>query len=247
MEKELREKSMEYNLVCQKLAQMAQNESGSLLTRDLTKDLTNFQPTESEYLTTLYVVVQKAETKNWLKVYESLTEYVGPRSSVLIKEESDFVLFSVVLFHRVAEEFKNEARSLRFTVRKNDPSSSMSEEEKKKLMDKQTKLQVALERWTLTNFGEAYLSWLHLKCIQCFVESILRFGLPADFESMLLVPKKGQEKKLEKKLCQHYQHLGRFEQDDKEMANMDESKVALLGAEKFFPYVFLEINIDWTK
>lgn len=42
-------------------------------------------------------------------------------------------------------------------------------------------------RWTLTNFGEAFLAWIHLKCIQCFVESILRFGLPADFQAMLVL------------------------------------------------------------
>jgi len=196
VEKELREKSQEYNSVVQKLAAAAQNESGNLQTRDLTKDLAKYTPVESDYLTTLFVVVPKADLKNWMKNYESLTEYVVPRSSEVIVEDGEYQLVSVVLFKTIAEKFKNEARSrFRFTVRKNDPTSTMTEQEKESLKEKRGKLRSNFERWASTQYAEIFLSWLHLKCIQCYVESILRFGLPAEFQAMVILPKKGAEKK----------------------------------------------------
>lgn len=74
-----------------------------------------------------------------------------------------------------------------FTVRKYDPSASLSAEELAKLKAKHDKLRRQLQRWAMTNFGEAFFLWVHLKCIQCYVEAILRFGLPVNFEAMLLL------------------------------------------------------------
>jgi len=31
------------------------------------------------------------------------------------------------------------------------------------------------------------VAWIHLKCIRCFVEAILRYGLPAEFQASLLM------------------------------------------------------------
>jgi len=178
-----------------------------------------------------------------------MTEYVVPRSSEAIIEDGDYILVSVVMFKTVAEKFKNEARTKhRFTVRRNDPSNSMTESEKESLKEKRAKLRSSFERWASTQYAEIFLSWLHLKCIQCYVESILRFGLPAEFQAMCILPKKGSEKKLEKCLCQLYSYLGRdFDKDDKELEGLDEGKVALLGIDKFYPYVFSEIPTDMTR
>ena len=160
-------------------------------------------------------------------------------------EEHDYSLIRVVVFKKDVHEFTNAARQKRFTVRKVDPTTQLSEEEVNNLNTKQAKLKKQLLRWTLTNFGEAFLAWIHLKCIQCFVEAIMRFGLPADFTAMLLLPKKGKEKVLEKALIDLYKHLGRDETADEPMTAEEEQKnAALLGQEKFFPFVFLEINLD---
>jgi len=59
---------------------------------------------------------------------------------------------------------------------------------------------------------------------------------------MLLTPRKGQEKKLEKTLCRLYSYLGTFTEDEEEG---DEKAAALLGQDKFFPYVFLELDIHY--
>jgi V-type H+-transporting ATPase subunit C len=226
--------------------------SGTLLTRDFTKDvkekLKADQLVETEFLTTLFVVVPRSELKEWSRSYETLATYVVPRSSVTIVDDHDYNLMRVVVFKRDAVEFNHAARQKRFTVRKVDPATQMSEEDVKALHTKQAKLKKQLLRWTLTNFGEAFLAWIHLKCIQCFVEAIMRFGLPADFQAMLLLPKKGKDGALEKSLVDLYRHLGRGDgvgEDGGQVDEEEQKNVALLGPqERFFPFVYLEINLD---
>jgi len=82
-----------------------------------------------------------------------------------------------------------------------------------------------------------------LKCIQCFVESVLRYGLPPDFEALLIAPKKGNDKKIMKMLCKEYSYLGgEFSEDPDSAAAAPEEKNALQN-EKFFPFVFIDVNL----
>jgi len=249
MEAELKLKSGEYQQVMQRISQLAQSQSGSLLTRDFTKEvkekLSADQIVETEFLTTLFVVVPRNELKEWHKSYETLAPYVVPRSGIAVVEENDYSLMRVVVFKRDVADFGQAGRQKRFTVRKVDPTTQLSEEEVKALHAKQAKLKKQLLRWTLTNFGEAFLAWIHLKCVQCFVEAIMRFGLPADFQAMLLLPKKGKDKALEKALVDLYRHLGRPDTLEDGGAEEEQKNAALLGAqEKFFPFVFLEIDLE---
>lgn len=150
------------------------------------------------------------------------------------------------MFTRFAEEIKNAARLKKFTVRKNDPTTQLSTEEIKNLHKEFTSTSTKYERWASVNFSDGFVAYLHLKCIQLFVEAILRYGPHSpDFKAILLAPKKGQEKKLEKVLCREFDYLGRVEDIEKEDEEKDEKTVALLGQEKYFPYVFLELELTF--
>jgi len=72
----------------------------------------------------------------------------------------------------------------------------------------------------------------------------LRYGLPPDFVSILILPKKGSEKKLIKQLCKEYEHLGGgFNDREDDAVNVAEDKQS--GAnERYFPFVHLEINLS---
>lgn len=72
---------------------------------------------DSEYLTTLLVIVPKAHFNEWYAGFEKLTDMIVPRSSSLIVQDSDFGLFNVTLFKKVVEEFKLHAREKKFVVR----------------------------------------------------------------------------------------------------------------------------------
>lgn len=51
-----------------------------------------------------------------------------------------------------------------------------------------------LVRWCKAHFGELYAGWIHLKVIRSFVESVLRYGLPVDFLSVIIEPVMRYEK-----------------------------------------------------
>jgi V-type H+-transporting ATPase subunit C len=55
-------------------------------------------------------------------------------------------------------------------------------------------------RWCKTHFGEVFSAYLHLKVIQGFVESVLRYGLPIDFISFFVEPDIKVEKELKQQL-----------------------------------------------
>ena len=48
---------------------------------------------------------------------------------------------------------------------------------------------------------------LLIKALRVFVESVLRYGLPVNFQAMVLLPQKKTQKKLRDVLNQQYAHL----------------------------------------
>jgi len=283
-EKELRDRQLEYNTICQKISSLTANESGNLLTRDINSVIKGynkrmeseasegqlFKPVEERVtkeskdlmselqyapaLTTLYVVVPKNEQKNWERSYFNLFDakntpdkFIVPNSSIKLEEDNDSVMNSVVIFTKDIEDFKNICRGKRFTVRKNDPTITINEKEKEKLLEAQKQTKANVKRWAKTTFQNVFDAWLHLKCIQCFVESILRYGLPADFEAILVLPKKGSEKKLIKNLCKNYEYLagGFNDREDEQIAGAPEEKTMVV--EKYFPFVHLDINLSLSS
>merc|ERR1712154_546979 len=72
-------------------------------------------------------------------------------------------------------------------------------------------------------FSETFANWMHLKLIRCFVESVLRFGLPVDFTISVVKPVKGKEQQLLKVLEQKYAFLlDKILQDSKGKAGNDD-------------------------
>jgi len=244
---ELRLKTNEYSTLSSKLRQITQSTQGNLLTRDITKEIetSKMAPFESKFIQAVYVVVPTSAINDWNNDYETLTQFVVPKTSELLCKENDFSLFKVVIFKHVLDDFKIKAKEKRFIVRKYEPSNTTSAAEISKMQLKYDKLRSNLSRWCQTQFGEAYFLWVHLKSIQCYVESILRFGLPADFEVILLHPKKESISRIEKALTARYSSLERIFGDDKDE---DEGGGGGSGAhqeDKYFPYVFLEIPVSF--
>ena len=71
---------------------------------------------DSENLMTLFVVVNKFGVKDWEGSYETLCDFIVPRSSRRVAEDNDYALMGVVLFRRVADDFKAAARARGFQV-----------------------------------------------------------------------------------------------------------------------------------
>jgi V-type H+-transporting ATPase subunit C len=246
IETDLKAKAQTYNNLKSNLANMERKQTGSLMTRnlgDLVKKTDFVQ--NSEYLVTLLVVVPKPQFPEWQAKYEHLTDMVVPRSSNLIFEDGEHGLFSVTVFNKVIDEYKLHARENKFVVRDftyNEEELSAGKNELSKLINDKKKQFGPLVRWLKVNFSECFICWIHVKAIRVFVESVLRYGLPVNFQVIVMQPNKGRVKRLREVLSGLYAHL-----DSTVVAGqMDTVDIPGLGfsSSDYYPYVYFKLNID---
>uniref|UniRef100_A0AAQ5ZV33 V-type proton ATPase subunit C n=1 Tax=Amphiprion ocellaris TaxID=80972 RepID=A0AAQ5ZV33_AMPOC len=202
IDNDLKTRASAYNNLKGNLQNLERKNAGSLLTRSLA-DIVRKEDfvLDSEYLITLLVVVPKTGYPDWQKTYETLAEMVQ-------LDESG--LFSVTLFRKAIDDFKHKARENKFTVRDfqyNEEEMKADKEEMTRLSTDKKKQFGPLVRWLKVNFSEAFIAWIHIKALRVFVESVLRYGLPVNFQAMLLQPNKKTLKKLREVLNDLYKHL----------------------------------------
>ena len=171
---------------------------------------------------------------------------VVPRSAkkVFDDEKDEFVLYRFVVLKEGAEYIKSICREKRWTVRpyKFDPTEEKLEKQKKtELHTKRKQLWSYLLRWCSTTYAEIFSSWIHLKAIRLYVESVLRYGLPVNFTAMLLEPARGRENKLRAELKNLY---GKLAGGNVNLASAEnEPDIGGLTTGEFYPYVYLTVNL----
>lgn len=242
---DLKTKSSAYSTLRNQLQSIERKQTGSLLARNLS-DLVKREHfvLDSEYLSTLLVVVPKAYYKDWMLNYEKLTDMVVPRSSNLIFEDDDHGLFTVTLFYKVVDEYKVKARERKFVVRDfkyNETDIKAGQTELAKLEENKKKQFQQLLRWLKVNFSECFVAWIHVKTLRLFVESILRYGLPVNFLAVVIQPSKKQTRKLREVLDQLYSHLD----TTVSQGPVDDIPGLNLGQQEYYPYVYFKINFDF--
>ncbi|CAL1398483.1 unnamed protein product [Linum trigynum] len=199
IEDDLKVRLAEYNNVRSQLNAINRKQSGSLAVRDLSSLVKPEDIISSEHLITLLAVVPKYSQKDWLASYETLTNYVVPRSSKKLFEDNEYALYTVTLFRRVADNFRTTSREKGFQIRDFEYSSEAQEgrkQEMDKLVQDQESLRGSLLQWCYTSYGEVFSSWMHFCAVRIFAESILRYGLPPSFLSCVLAPATKSEKKV---------------------------------------------------
>lgn len=241
LDEELRGKASEYSGIAHSLASTERNAGGNLVTKDLSEIVKSEDWVETEYLTTLFAVIPRFNHGDWINNYEKLSENIVPRSSKIVYEEGESLLVSVVLFKKDIDAFKNAAREKRYVIRdfKFDAQKIASaKQDNAKLKTSKDQLKSKLSLWCKTNFAEAFSAWAHLKAVRIFVESVLRFGLPANFEAAIILPAKKEDKVLRNSLNQLFAYLGNRHLDD------NDDDVTVGESMPFFPYVSLSINTE---
>jgi len=281
-EDELRQKLADYAEITQALAQIERKAGGSLMMRDLDDVITaenlGMAPSEiqnqsffpnTEYLTTLVVVVPSNAEKEFLEGYESLCSDlvvsesadiagsmspVVPESAVKLLEQDDSAVYKVTLlrgkyqsgfyddedgtFHEgthtdYVEAFIKAARDHRYVARRftfNANAQAANKRSARELQTRRDRAKTDFERWCSIHFGEAFTAWMHVKAIRAFVESVLRYGLPVNYTSMLIVPKKNREDKITNGLVKLYAYL-----DDEQDKDDDEGDFHPFYIDKFDP------------
>lgn len=244
---DLKSRTVAYNTLKTNLENLEKRSMGNLFTRTLC-DIVNKEDfvLDSEYLITLLVIVPKQSYTQWQKTYESLSDMVVPRSTKLIAEDGEGGLFTVTLFRKVIDDFKTKAKENKFTVREffyDENEIKREREEMARLLSDKKQQYGPLLRWLKVNFSEAFIAWIHIKALRVFVESVLRYGLPVNFQAVLLQPhKKSSTKRLREVLNSVFKHL-----DEVAAASILDASVDIPGLQlnnqDYFPYVYFHIDL----
>ncbi|XP_074187788.1 V-type proton ATPase subunit C 2 isoform X2 [Rhinolophus sinicus] len=248
IETDLKSRTAAYNTLKTNLENLEKKSRENLFTRTLS-DIVNKEDfvLGSEYLVTLLVIVPKPSYIQWQKTYESLSDMVVPRSTKLITEDKEGGLFTVTLFRKVIDDFKTKAKENKFTVREfyyDEKEIKREREEMTRLLSDKKQQYGPLLRWLKVNFSEAFIAWIHIKALRVFVESVLRYGLPVNFQAVLLQPhKKSSTKRLREVLNSVFRHL-----DEVAAASLLDASVEIPGLQlnnqDYFPYVYFHIDLS---
>jgi len=245
----LQARSSDFTQTRSSLQALLRKQTGSLAVRDLSGLVPPSSLVSTDNLTTLVAVVPKAARSEWLSSYESLTDFVVPRSSAVVEEDADYAAYMVVLFRRAVDDFKVAARAKGFQAKEvaeaaieagssDGPPAAPPQSSDKVLETLRTEVEgkrAALVDWCLTSYGEAFTSWVHVIAVRLFVESILRYGLPPQFLPVLMKPNPRYQSQLRKILAQHFGAVGgqHFTGDGGGGTGED-----------MFPYVTFSLNIE---
>ncbi|XP_031213253.1 V-type proton ATPase subunit C 2 isoform X5 [Mastomys coucha] len=248
IETDLKSRTAAYSVLKANLENLEKKSTGNLFTRTLS-DIVSKEDfvLDSEYLITLLVIVPKSSYVQWQKTYESLSDMVVPRSTKLIAEDNEGGLFTVTLFRKVIEDFKVKAKENKFIVREfyyDEKEIKREREEMTRLLSDKKQQYGPLLRWLKVNFSEAFIAWIHIKALRVFVESVLRYGLPVNFQAVLLQPhKKSATKRLREVLNSVFRHL-----DEVAAASILDASVEIpglqLSTQDYFPYVYFQIDLS---
>lgn len=249
----MKQKLGNYNAAKGQLQQLQRKKQGNLSQKSLA-DVVHKEDfiQDSEYLETLLVAVPKNNAKDWQGKYERLTSMVVPRSSNKLAADEEFALFNVTVFKKVKDEFVQKCRENKFTVRSDfawdDEGVGRQRRELEEAGESEKELWTELLRLARTNFSEAYQALAHLKVVRAYVESVLRFGLPAEYFGVVVKPNAKRTKALLAALNGHYKYLESYNESgakgkkkSKESGGAEApGEYAQLLEEEQFPFVLVE-------
>lgn len=145
---------------------------------------------DSEYLETHLIAVPNTLKKEFFKTYESLSPMVVPRSAYEVAQDDEFVLFAVTTFKKHSADFQHKCRENKWTPRQYTHVQGGKEQEQKeiqKVSEEERKVWGEALRLSRTGWSESVMIWAHAMALRVFVESVLRYGLPAEFVSVMVL------------------------------------------------------------
>lgn len=199
LDDELKVRGGEHAAARSALAAATRKQTGSLAVRDLGPILAGRAARgapplpSSDNLVTLGVVVARGADRDFNATYETLADYVVPRSATLIAEDGDYLLYGVTLFRRTEDAFRTAARGKGFQVRSIEPDTpsngaSTTDGGVAALRADVDAKRAALEAWAGAAYGDAMAAWIHVCAVRLFAESVLRYGVPPRLVAALVAP-----------------------------------------------------------
>uniref|UniRef100_A0AC35UF87 V-type proton ATPase subunit C n=1 Tax=Rhabditophanes sp. KR3021 TaxID=114890 RepID=A0AC35UF87_9BILA len=249
IEHDLKTKSHNYSALKTNLSHIDRKATGSLATRDLS-DLVKAEDfvLNSEYMQTLLVVVPKIRAEEWEATYSTFACMVVPGSNRKLHKDAENYLYSVTLFKKVIDEWKIKCREKKFVVLDfvyDEATMMLGKSNRERLVQEIHRQHAPIVRWLKINFAEIYSAYIHIKCMRVFIESVLTYGLPINFQALIMEPHKGTTKKVRHELLKLYGHL-----DDHVPGHVDAYEdmptLKALGIHDYYPYVYSNVVVDFT-
>ncbi|XP_064219917.1 V-type proton ATPase subunit C 2 isoform X2 [Aotus nancymaae] len=263
IETDLKSRTAAYNTLKTNLENLEKKSMGNLFTRTLS-DIVSKEDfvLDSEYLVTLLVIVPKPNYSQWQKTYESLSDMVVPRSTKftvrefyydekeikrereemarLLSDKKQQYQTSCVALKKGSSTFPDHKVKVTPLGNPDRPAAGQSDRER----ESEGEGEGPLLRWLKVNFSEAFIAWIHIKALRVFVESVLRYGLPVNFQAVLLQPhKKSSAKRLREVLNSVFRHL-----DEVAATSILDASVEIPGLQlsnqDYFPYVYFHIDLS---
>eukprot|EP00298_Acanthocystis_sp_HF-20_P028402 c7122_g1_i1.p1 GENE.c7122_g1_i1~~c7122_g1_i1.p1 ORF type:complete len:417 (-),score=155.92 c7122_g1_i1:17-1198(-) len=259
VDEDLRAKQSDYNHIKSQVQAHTRKQGGNLAVRSLASlGLNRSDFIDTENFMTVVVVVPKMDEKQWVSSYQkgllekpaNLQFYpVLFNSSKKVFEDEEAGLWTCTILKRMMNDFKTAIREKepRWTVREFQYDEVAIEEEKKQLSDTtahEEKARKQLVLWCKAMHGEVFRAFVHLKVIRVFVESCLRFGVPPDFQPVVMkLHNIRDEKKVRKLLAKQFDRLASAAM----FGGSDEALPSVVGGQEFYPYVFLPLTVAESK
>jgi hypothetical protein len=179
------------------------------------------------------------------KKVPDLKNHVIPDSARRIEEDSDFVLYRIMIMTRGLSRLKQVCRDQRYTIRDfvyDEKAKDEARDAKQKSYEQLVEKEQKLQRWIEANWSENVVAEAHVKGLRCFIESVLRYGLPIQFcPSMIEIPNVQKERKVRDLLGTLYASLDSAgltgDVDSPDM--MDQAE---FGTD-FYPYIYLPMGV----
>jgi len=177
---------------------------------------------------------------------------IVPRSSAIIASDEEYTLCGVVVFRRVHDEFVQKCRENKFIVRDFVYSEEVLAKQREELAMAditEKELWTELLRLSRTNFSESFKILVHLKVVRLYVESVLRYGLPANYIGIAIKPEAKSTKKILSLLQTHFTYLApRSNASSKSTSKSKDKKddeftgeYQSLMDQEFFDFVLFEV------
>jgi len=262
MDNDVKNKQAELTSINSRLNAIQRKRSGNLVSRDLSdliksdhlRDIhhgsgidgsqcpAQFKGRMSEKIVPYWVVVSKHREKDFLDSYERFTKFVVPGSALKVaSEDKDYSLFRILHLNVPAleDDLKQsvEGEPNKFVLRQftfEHQANEASTQEERELLQKQEHSKREVIAAIRTNFSEMFMGWFHLKAIRVFVESVLWYSLPPNFQVMIIAPNENRESSLRDKLALQFKD-----------AKCAQSSMSSPDEEDNYPYVNLDLDLDW--
>ncbi|RVX73133.1 hypothetical protein B0A52_02260 [Exophiala mesophila] len=256
IDNDVRSKYNQYNNLRTTLQTLYRKQTGNLSTKSLVSIVNpDVLVSDSEHLETHLIAVPNNYVKDFLKTYETLAPFVVPRSAYFVSSDDEFSLYAVTTFKKHSPEFVHKVREKKWIPRDYKFKAGGKEEEAKELKRieaEEKKVWGETLRLGRTGWSEGVMALVHVVVLRVFVETVLRYGLPLDYVSVLIKTDSKREKKALQGLDSEYSYLAgnAFGKDKKGRPKKDEGSgggdVVGAAAEQadYSPYVLYSIDVN---